>query len=70
MAAGHADILAAYEADQGRKFILAGPRTTLDRMIDEATGADVAAVNDFIDWFNVAVWGEDPFEAAEEGATP
>ena len=60
-AAGHPGMLAAFKEATGRPFLLAAPRAPIERMVDEATGADVASINDFIDWFNLAVWGEDPF---------
>lgn len=33
------------------------PMTPLEQMIDQATGADVAFLTAFIQWFNEAVWG-------------
>lgn len=58
--------LACYAAHRGHPFLLAGRRTGLDMLIDEATGADPAAVDDFVDWFNEWVWGEDPFKEPPE----
>ena len=42
-------------------------RTGLDRMIDEATGADKDFVIQFVKWFNRVVWGEDSTGRATNG---
>jgi hypothetical protein len=50
------DAIAAFREDTGCKFQPA--RNGLDRMIDEATGAEAAFVKAFVEWFNSNVWGE------------
>lgn len=60
-AVGDAEAIAAYEAARGRRFRISVRRSPIDRMIDEATGYEEAALADFVDWFNAEVWGEDPF---------
>lgn len=62
----HPEIVAAYEEDQGRKFLFFAERSPLDAMIDQATGAEAVALDDFVDWFNEVVWGDDPFAPSEE----
>lgn len=45
------------------------PATTpMDRLVDEATGADWAFLVEFIQWVNVAVWGslDGPADSSEE----
>lgn len=42
------------------------PRNGLDRMIDEATGADRAFIEKFVGWFNENVWGDMDHDAEEE----
>lgn len=50
------EILAAFRQDTGHAW--APGRTPLDRMVDEATGADKAFLEAFAAWMNVHVWGE------------
>lgn len=60
-AIGHDEIRAGFEADTGARW--PGPRTPLDRMIDEATGFKFDQeeyFRKFIVWFNENVWGEVP----------
>jgi hypothetical protein len=56
-AIGYPDILAAFKADTG--VSLTPARTPLDRMIDEATGADKAFIEAFVPWFHANVWGDE-----------
>ena len=54
-ALGHPEAIAAFRQDTG---ILWSPGTTpLDRLIDEATGADWGFVEAFVRWANVNIWG-------------
>jgi len=54
-AIGEPECLEAFKADTRSQWI--PPRTALDRMIDEATGAQEAFIRQFVDWFNANVWG-------------
>lgn len=54
-AIGKPEIVAAFRADTGEQW---QPGCTgLERMIDEATGADRHFLEAFIKWANVHVWG-------------
>jgi len=49
--------LAEFRADTGCDFT---PRlTSIDWMIDEATGRERAFVEQYVAWFNENVWGEE-----------
>jgi hypothetical protein len=50
------DILTAFRADTGLTWTPG--RTPLERMIDDATGADAAFIAAFAAWMNHNVWGE------------
>ena len=49
------DVLAQFRQDTGNRW--APSRGVLDRMIDEATGADRGFIEAFVAWFNSNVWG-------------
>lgn len=53
----HKPTMQAFSEETGLHYT--APRNGLDRMIDEATGADSAFLLAFIRWFNVNVWGEE-----------
>jgi len=54
-ALGQPEILAQFRADTGNNWKPA--RSGINRMIDEATGADRTFVEQFVAWFNENVWG-------------
>lgn len=54
-AIGDPAVLADFRAAIGNKWT--PPATGIDRMIDEATGADRAFIEAFVAWFNDHVWG-------------
>lgn len=56
------DILAAFRADTGNNW--SPGLTPIDRMIDEATGADNHFIEAFIRWVNENLWG--PIDGEEE----
>lgn len=49
------DVLAAFRADTGNQFTPGA--NALERMIDQATGADWGFLEAFVKWVNVNVWG-------------
>lgn len=49
------EIVEAFREESGIKWTPG--RSPLDRMIDEATGADAKFIEAFIRWANVNVWG-------------
>ena len=55
-ALGNAEMVAAFREDTGHAWTPG--RTPLDRMVDEATGADKAFLEAFAAWMNANVWGE------------
>jgi hypothetical protein len=60
-AIGKPEIVKAFEEDTGIRS--PRPRNNLDRMIDEATGYDPEQAyqrfaEEFVKWFNVAIWGD------------
>jgi hypothetical protein len=55
-AIGSDHVRADFEAMTGKKWT--PPRNGLDRMIDEATGADKEYIEAFVAWFNEHVWGD------------
>jgi len=55
-ALGNEDVLAQFRQDTGTRWVPG--KGALDRMIDEATGADRAFIEAFAEWFNSNVWGE------------
>lgn len=54
-AIGVDDIRASFEQETGMRFVRA--RTPIDSMIDEATGIHEAYIRQFVEWFNVNIWG-------------
>lgn len=62
-ALGNPEIVAAFRHATGNKW--EPGKTPLDRMIDEATGADRAWVEAFVRWVNVNVWG--PIDGPGDG---
>ena len=56
-ALGREDVLAAFQQETGNTYT--PPRTALEQMIDEATGAEYAFLLAFAKWHNAAIWGED-----------
>jgi hypothetical protein len=50
------DILAAFRAETGMQWTPGS--TPIDRMIDEAAGADKGFIEAFAQWHNMNVWGE------------
>ncbi len=59
-------VLAEYTRDTGAT-IMPAPTSPIERMVDDATGAQRKSVEDFMAWFNVNIWGDDPFQATFEG---
>lgn len=59
------DFLAAFEEATGIKFP-PPPKNALEAMIDEATGASVQILGQYIVWFNENVWGKYPGQGSEE----
>ena len=55
-ALGEPEIMAAFRRDTGNNW--SPGRTGLDRMIDQATGAEKAFFEQFLRWFNENVWGD------------
>jgi hypothetical protein len=55
------DMIAAFTKKTGL-VLPSQPRSAIEAMIDNATGVDRKFVDAFVDWFNVNVWGEDPFD--------
>jgi len=54
---GEPEILAEFRVDTGCDFT---PRlTSIDWMIDEATGRERAFIKQYVAWFNENVWGEE-----------
>lgn len=53
--AGNDEIVQQFRADTGCTWTPAG--NPLAQMIDQATGADVAVARQYVEWFNVNVWG-------------
>ena len=54
-AAGQPGPLEAFRKDTGCTYT--PPRSGLDKMIDESTGAEEAFLDAFVTWFNEKVWG-------------
>jgi len=54
-ALGDDNMVASFQLATGMKWTRG--RTTLDRKIDDATGADETFLRAFIAWFNENVWG-------------
>lgn len=54
-ALGNSDVVAAFRAETGNAWTPG--HSGLERMIDAATGADQAFMEQFIRWVNVNVWG-------------
>jgi len=57
-ALGNEDMRAAYQAQTG-KTPYQVPTNALEAMVDQATGADRAAIEDFARWFAKEIWGPD-----------
>jgi hypothetical protein len=49
------EVVARFRAETGNTY--APPKSGLERMIDEASGADKAFAEEFVEWFNENVWG-------------
>jgi hypothetical protein len=56
-AIGQTECLETFRADTGIAWTPG--RTPIDRMIDDATGADHAFIEAFIPWFHANVWGQE-----------
>jgi len=56
-AIGYEPILTAFVNDTGVK--VAPLRTALDRMICQSTGEGEAIARQFVEWFNVNIWGKE-----------
>ncbi len=54
-AAGEDGIMDVFRADTGFAWIPG--KTGIERMIDQATGADQQFVEAFVRWVNVKIWG-------------
>lgn len=54
-ACGFSDLREAYEAETGRKWAL--PKTYIDRLIDESTGAGEEHLLGFCEWATRTQWG-------------
>jgi hypothetical protein len=50
------EILAAFQQDTGCTYIV--PRTSIDRLIDDAAGVTDQLGRAFVEWFNANVWGQ------------
>jgi hypothetical protein len=48
-------LMESFRTETGRTWTPG--RTTIDRLIDDATGADRAFFEAFLTWFNAEVWG-------------
>ncbi len=66
-------MLAAFKADTGLSYH--PPKSAIERMIDESTGADGAFLIAFVRWFNEHHWGavngraasgDEPFNLSDE----
>lgn len=55
-ALGNDEMIAAFRKDTGNRW--SPGRTPLERMIDEAAGADGAFFLAFAEWFTKNIWGE------------
>ena len=51
------DVLAAFRAATGNQWTPGA--SPLDRMIDEASGAEAAFVRAFVVWHNETIWGDE-----------
>lgn len=56
-----ASMLAGFKTDTGLSWN--PPKSPLDRMIDEATGADMKFLVAFAAWFNENIWGDPDLKA-------
>src|SRR6478609_2456928 len=54
-ALGEEEIIAAFRRETGVRWTPG--KTGIERMIDQATGADYRFLAEFVAWFNVAIWG-------------
>ena len=55
-AIGQPGFIEAFTADTGIKFTL--PKNSMERLIDDATGANKAIIAAYLDWLTVSHWGE------------
>lgn len=62
------DMMAAFRADTGNTW--QPGKTTIDRMIDEATGADFDFLKAFAKWHNANVWGEEDGKPVDASDNP
>jgi hypothetical protein len=60
-AVGEPSVLAAFRLETGNEW--SPGRTALDKMIDDAVGADDNFARAFVKWFNENVWG--PMDGTE-----
>ena len=59
-------IVAAFREDTGNQWHPG--KTGIDRAIDKATGAEEQFLREFVEWFNVNVWG--PMEMTARDPLP
>ncbi|WP_273727493.1 hypothetical protein [Brucella gallinifaecis] len=64
-ALGHEEVLQRYRSETGNRYRVG--KNALERMIDEATGADLAFLQSFSDWVEVNLFGT-PEQVYGEGA--
>lgn len=61
------DFLEAFHEDTGNQWKRTPAKSPLERMIDEATGANLAYLRAFIQWHNENLWGDLDLVAGEGG---
>jgi hypothetical protein len=54
-AIGNEKVLAWFKSETGSQYL--PPRSAIERMIDEATGADTAFILKFAAWMTENIWG-------------
>lgn len=55
-ALGSEDIVSRFREDTGNRY--SPGRTTIERMVDQATGYEAAFLREFAQWLNKTHWGE------------
>ncbi|WP_375453767.1 hypothetical protein [uncultured Methylobacterium sp.] len=55
-AIGSGEVMAAFRRETGENWTPGAPG--IERMIDDATGANDAFMSKFVDWFNANIWGD------------
>lgn len=55
-AIGSEEIVERFRAETGIRWTPA--QTPIERMVDEATGADARFIEEFVRWMNRTIWGE------------